>query len=197
MARLGYPWIIEEAVKIHITNIPEEGSRIEFVRDEGWFAQQLPEKDRQEMVLDSVQLSGTVRRMHEAVFFDGKMTGALKTSCSLCLEPLRLPISASFRYTFIPAKSEQKEEVELSAEDLEYGFYEGEIIDLDPVLFEQILLQMPMRVLCRDECRGLCTHCGINLNTGSCSCRDDHMDERLAVLKSFKVKPKNDIPDRK
>lgn len=183
-------------MKIHITNIPEEGSRIEFVRDEGWFAQQLPEKDRQEMVLDSVQLSGTIRRMREAVFFEGKMTGALKVSCSLCLEPVRLPIPAAFRYTFVPTKTEQKEEVELSAEDLEYGFYEGEIVDLDPVLFEQILLQIPMRVLCRDECRGLCPHCGINLNMGSCSCHDDHVDERLAVLKYFKVKQKNDIPDR-
>jgi uncharacterized protein len=174
-------------VKIHVANVPEDGSRIEFTRDKKWFEEHLPERGRQDMVLESITVSGMVRRLRESVFLEGTLEGALIIACSRCLELTRLPVSSSFRYTFVPTSTGQKEEAELS-EDLEFGFYEGETIDLDPVLFEQILLQVPMRTLCRDDCRGLCPRCGMNLNTGSCNCRDEHVDERLAILKSFKVK---------
>jgi uncharacterized protein len=180
--------IDEGTVKIHVANVPEDGSRIEFKRDRKWFAQHLPEKDRQDIVLESISVSGMVRRMRESVFLEGTLQGALIIACSRCLDPTRLPISSSFRYTFVPTSTGQKEEAELSAENLEFGFYEGEMIDLDPVLFEQILLQVPMRSLCRENCRGLCPRCGMNLNMESCNCRDEHVDERLAVLKLFKVK---------
>ena len=99
-----------------------------------------------------------------------------------------LPVSASFRYTLVPAKAEEsREEIELSEEDLEYGYYEGEIVDCDPLIYEQIVLQIPIKVLCTEDCRGLCPDCGTNLNLEACNCASDRVDERLAVLKKLKL----------
>jgi uncharacterized protein len=80
-----------------------------------------------------------------------------------------------------------KEEIELRMEDLDVDYYTGEVIDLTPIIFEQIMLQIPMKALCNELCKGLCPHCGINLNKANCDCREDIIDERLAVLKNFRV----------
>jgi len=85
-------------------------------------------------------------------------------------------------------KAQVEEDLELTAEELEMSYYHGDFIDLAPMICEQIVLQAPMRVLCTDDCKGLCPHCGINLNSGSCNCHSDVVDDRLAVLKNFRIK---------
>jgi uncharacterized protein len=79
------------------------------------------------------------------------------------------------------------EEKELTAADLDFEYYEGEVIDLDEVIFEQVVLQVPMKPLCSESCRGLCPHCGVNLNKTTCNCQNEVIDERLAVLKRIKL----------
>ena len=64
----------------------------------------------------------------------------------------------------------QEEEVRLKLDDTEIGFFEGEGLFLADVLAEQVLLAIPMKVICRSDCRGLCPHCGANLNTDECRC---------------------------
>lgn len=107
--------------------------------------------------------------------------------CSRCLEVARLPVNALFKYVLTPVQAEQPEEKELSAEDLDVVYYQDDLIDLDPLIAEQIMLQIPMKVTCREDCTGLCPRCGINLNTGSCQCHEKRIDSRLAVLKKLKV----------
>ena len=114
------------------------------------------------------------------------MTASAEAPCCRCLETSRLPLQATFKYTFSPAPSEPQEEMELNAEDLELAYYEEDTIDLDRVIYEQIMLQMPIKPLCRETCKGLCPHCGINLNLASCHCEAETFDERLAVLKKFR-----------
>jgi len=87
----------------------------------------------------------------------------------------------------VPEKKGSKQEDELSTEDLEYGYYQDDVIDLDNLIFEQVMLQIPIKILCTDTCKGLCPHCGMNLNTASCSCHAEFIDERLAVLKKIRV----------
>ena len=98
-----------------------------------------------------------------------------------------MPLKAEFSHTLLPEDGTVKEEIELKTEDLEVGYYSGEVIDLVPIRLEQILLQTPMKILCNESCKGLCSHCGINLNTANCDCRSGFIDERLSVLKHFKV----------
>ena len=62
---------------------------------------------------------------------------------------------------------------------------QGYSLDLDDLIMNDILLELPTKLLCRDDCMGLCPECGKNLNDGTCSCRKETVDPRLAVLKQL------------
>lgn len=72
-------------------------------------------------------------------------------------------------------------------EEADEDVYEGDEIDLDPLLREQILLSLPDYVLCDPACRGLCPVCGADLNAGDCGCERRVPDPRLAALKDVKI----------
>lgn len=174
-------------MKITVTNIPEEGLKVQFSKDENWARHVFAEKENPGLPLGSIDGSVTMKRIHETLYLEGDIRTQAQTDCSRCLEAARLSISGSFKYVLSPAQTEHAEEQELSAEDLDIVYYQDDLIDLDPLIIEQILLQIPMKVLCREDCRGLCPHCGINLNQHICRCHDEHMDSRLAILKKLKV----------
>ena len=73
-------------------------------------------------------------------------------------------------------------EREVEEDDLATAFYDAEQIDLMHLIMEQFQLAVPMKALCTEACKGLCTHCGTNLNTGSCDCNVKWEDPRLAAL---------------
>ena len=162
---------------------------LRFEKDGAWFLERLPKSGDYGYVPLGITVGCTVRRLKETVFIEGTAEAALEAPCCRCLEMTRLPVKSSFKYTLAPSLAEQQEERELTAEDLDFAYYEGDIIDLDMVIIEQILLQIPIKPLCAESCRGLCPHCGINLNKTSCNCRGEVLDERLAVLKQFKGQP--------
>ena len=176
-------------MKINVSKIPEGGRVLQFERDGEWFRKNLPGTTPPDFVPDRIDIACTARRMKENVFIEGTVATAVDVSCCRCLEMIRLPLRSSFKYMFVPPPSHSQDEVELNASDLDFAYYEGDVIDLDTVIFEQILLQIPIKPLCAESCRGLCPHCGINLNTTSCDCRGEVLDERLAILKQFKGQP--------
>jgi uncharacterized protein len=75
---------------------------------------------------------------------------------------------------------------DLSVEDLSFGFYEREEVDLAPLVRETMILALPTKPLCREDCRGLCPRCGANRNGGECGCRQEWSDPRLEVLRDLK-----------
>jgi uncharacterized protein len=77
-----------------------------------------------------------------------------------------------------------EDELELTANDLEVVWYEDFVVPFDPLVEEQLLLELPMKPLCRPDCLGLCPRCGTDRNSDPCDCRDE-ADERLAKLKSL------------
>lgn len=176
-------------MKINVNKIPEGGMPFRFERDAEWFRENLIGTAPCDYKPSRIDVVCTVRRMRENVFIEGTVATTGEMPCCRCLETAHLEIRAPFKYTFAPSPAETGEEMELSAEDLDFAFYEGEIIDLDSVILEQILLQIPIKPLCTELCRGLCPHCGVNLNTASCNCQGQVFDERLAALKKFKGQP--------
>ena len=174
-------------MKIIINNIPDEGLKISLHKDGDWFRDLLPEKEKNDFSIQGIDVLCQAKRIRETVFIDGSLETTVAANCCRCLEVTHLPVKINFRYTFVPEKNRSRHEDELSAEDLEYGYYEDDVIDLDNLIFEQVILQIPIKVLCADACKGLCPHCGINLNTADCGCHVEQTDERLAVLKKFKV----------
>lgn len=174
-------------MKVIVSKIPDGGMDLRFGKDEAWFRERLAASQTEAFVVRNIEANCTVRRMKETVFVAGTVTAQVEMPCCRCLESTVLSVSGPFRYTFAPPPAESREELELSAEDLDYAYYEGDAIELDDILFEQILLQIPIKPLCGESCKGLCPRCGSNLNRVDCQCRNETIDERLAVLKTLKL----------
>ncbi len=132
----------------------------------------------------------TASLVSEEVRIAGRLEVRVETACSRCLEPMEVSVKKSFdlfyrsQKALIPKRPE--EEIELKPPDLEIGFYIGTGLELNDVLREQILIEMPMKPVCRPECRGLCSHCGANLNVTPCHCEKEEVDPRWSGLNSLK-----------
>ena len=119
----------------------------------------------------------------------GDVKTTLELSCSRCLEPFELPIDQHFDLRYQPhARNSGEGEREIEEDDLTTAFYENDEIDLGQLMREQFYLALPMKPLCRDDCKGLCAVCGTNLNRGTCLCSTRWEDPRFAALKSWKTK---------
>jgi len=119
----------------------------------------------------------------------GHLAVTMRCDCNRCLEPAEFPIDSGFDLFYRPAEvAGDVDEVEIDAGEAEIGFYEGDGIELEDVLREQILLSMPMQRVCREECRGICPVCGQNRNLINCGCEAKLVDERWSALKKVQVK---------
>ena len=118
----------------------------------------------------------------------GKVAGEMETECDRCLEPVRIPVSSSYDLFYRPAEDVQGgAERAIDEGEAQIGFYEDDGIELAEVLREHVLLSLPMQTICSEACRGFCPRCGLNRNTGACSCVDQQVDDRWAALRQFKV----------
>ncbi len=117
----------------------------------------------------------------------GRTETTLEAPCSRCLEPMIVPVDASFDLRYQPHSTNVgDEEQEIEEDDLTTAFYEHDEIDLEQLMREQFYLALPMKPLCSDACKGLCPVCGTNLNKGACDCKRDWEDPRLAALKELR-----------
>ena len=179
---------MSDSLKINPAILPEEGLRLAFSEDAAWFKDCFANDELPEFSLVKADVECLITRLQATVYVRGNLKATIRQECSRCLEPATITVGGDFVYTLVPEKAEFQEEIELTAEELETGYYRGDFIDLAPLVCEQIVSQVPIKVLCSETCKGLCPHCGMNLNTGSCNCRSDVVDDRLAVLKNFRVK---------
>ena len=134
-----------------------------------------------------VALSVVVRKNRLQFRLVGHVRTAIELSCSRCLEGFGMPVDESFDVLYLPhTPAGSAEERMVEDDDLSTAFYEENVIDLGQLMQEQCYLAVPMKPLCRDECRGLCSDCGTNLNSASCECRQTWVDPRLAVLEQLR-----------
>jgi DUF177 domain-containing protein len=124
------------------------------------------------------ELAGKEIRIH------GHLSGRLDAACDRCLEQVQIPVELDFDLPYRPmAEIAQEEEVEVGEDELRVGFFSGEGVNLADVVREQVILSVPMKVVCRPECLGLCPECGVNRNIEPCSCSSLHEDSPFAFLK--------------
>ncbi|HEU4766504.1 MAG TPA: DUF177 domain-containing protein [Pyrinomonadaceae bacterium] len=132
-------------------------------------------------------IKGRVRLSGNEVLVEGHVEAEAQLECDRCLKPVQLPVSADFTLEYITgADYASSSAAALSEEEMSVSVFDGESIDVDEIVKEQILLEVPARTLCREECKGICPECGIDLNTGECSCTPNEIDPRWAALKKFK-----------
>jgi uncharacterized protein len=129
---------------------------------------------------------GEIFRDESRTYVGGMITATVNTDCTRCLEPVTRSFEIPFRDIFVDADLEtEKREIEVGEEDLDESLVIGGRIDLAEVVREQILLAMPERLLCSEDCRGLCPICGGNRNLIDCKCEDDEADPRWAALRNL------------
>ena len=119
----------------------------------------------------------------------GELETAMESECARCLEPAVQPVSRKFDLLYRPLGSDAgRSELSVTAAEAEVGYYQGEGLLLEDALREQVLLDLPLKVMCREDCKGLCPHCGKNLNEGECSCAEPLEDPRWSALKDIRSK---------
>jgi uncharacterized protein len=130
----------------------------------------------------------TYYRSGQEIFFKGSLSGMLEATCSRCLGAYSFALNKEFDFMLSPdpVNSGRKTE-ELRPEDLGLSYYSTEEINLTPLVFEQVMLALPTRPLCKENCRGLCGGCGVNLNHEPCICAASGDDPRMAIFRTLKV----------
>jgi uncharacterized protein len=171
-------------LSLNLTKIRTQQERFEQV----YQPDQLP-TDEGFRVVAPVELAFDIFKDKDHFRLVGTVTTMLELPCSRCLEPFALPVDASFDLRYQPHTENKGEgESEVEEDDLTTAFYENDEIDLGQLMREQFYLALPMKPLCRDDCKGLCPVCGTNLNAGACSCDRVWEDPRLAALKELRTK---------
>ena len=122
----------------------------------------------------------------------GDFSTSLEVPCARCLEPVVSDIANSYDLLYRPEGSDDgKEELSVTAAEAEISYYAGTGLELVDVLREQLLLAVPLKIVCRTDCKGLCPSCGKNRNVEPCNCAVKNEDVRWATLKDIRTQLKN------
>ena len=163
---------------IRLEDIPPEGLQIE--RD------QIPSvftADEAEWILGPISVF--LQREGAEVIVKGTFHACVVLTCGRCLEPFPLTLEDQVAGRFIPRRAGRGDDVALSSDDLDVAFYDGDEIDLGAFFQAETLLDVPMKPLCREGCKGLCPVCGGNRNLTPCACETQSMDPRLAPFRGL------------
>ena len=169
-------------------------------------------------VVGTTEVVGTVRREKgTTVILEARVSSVMEVTCGRCLEPFTMPMYVDVTTRFVPpadfakvtaetaaragrlkdgdadADNEEAPEGAEGEEVLGLAEYRDDKIDLGEVVREQLYLALPMKPLCREDCKGLCPVCGVNRNRETCTCQQEWVDPRMAALKKWKTR--NESPE--
>lgn len=187
--------------------------KIEEIRKEGGLdVRELYKQEFVQSVLDDAEdeglrtehgltLEAHLQKVGEGVLLNGKFTAQVVAPCKRCVVDVKLRLPTTFSLNLVPENLAKDLGVEGEGEDdgkgersgsfrleeADQDTFDGKRIDLDPIVREQLLLALPPYSLCGEDCRGLCSICGQNLNERQCGCDTRQVDPRLAALKDIKL----------
>lgn len=137
--------------------------------------------------VEPLEVRATAELVDGQIRVVGNLHTRIELVCARCLDTVIEEISRDFDLVYRPMTAiPPDEEVQLNLDDTETAFFEGDGLFLADVLAEQVNLALPMKVICSPDCRGLCPHCGANLNNEECRCEKSGADPRLAPLARLK-----------
>jgi uncharacterized protein len=176
-------------MKFRLEDIPKEGLQATFLQGEDWLDERLKGEERRTFrFISPIAIHLNLFKVGRVVQVKSRMETRVDWLCARCLENFPMVLTSEYRTTLKPRPDfPPAEEVALTREDLETDFYGGEEIELTSLVQDQVLLALPQKAVCREDCRGLCPRCGKNLNRGVCNCPTGHLDPRFEALKNIKV----------
>lgn len=169
-------------MKVELDRIGQEPFRWREVRQLQASVLERPEV----LSLGEVSWAGEVGRCPNGFRFHAELAYEQTLTCQRCLAPATGPVGVEIDLMLIPSSEEPAVgEHALEQEDLNIH-YVDEVLDTEPILLEQMQLNVPMRALCREDCAGLCPICGSDRNLEECSCERSAIDPRWSVLRSLR-----------
>lgn len=127
-------------------------------------------------VIDKVLVDGIVTSMEDVLVLNASIKTNLELQCSRCLDTFIYPIDIDIEERFTNNKE---------LEDQEIMFVDGDTLDITEIIENSIISTLPIKRLCKEDCKGLCSQCGANKNVENCSCLDYDVDIRLAKLREL------------
>jgi len=139
-------------------------------------------------IVGDIDVVGELSKSAAKTDVKGSIKAPLEVDCTRCLTPVRRDLDLVFDVDFVDKELfPDSREMHLESADLDTDVIDGNELDLSEVVREQILLNLPEQVLCRDDCKGICPTCGKDLNEDECNCGEDEIDPRWAALKDLKI----------
>jgi uncharacterized protein len=210
----GPPSAVKTQMLVKIEEIQEPGLELSQPIDRAVLERALAEADGYRLV-SSTPLSAVFRKVSGQVHVRGRFEAAVTGPCRRCTGEVSLSVPVTFSLRMVREQVKPDEDAEpapdarpsrrrrQAVEDVDEGEvaasfeldeidaepFDGKTIDLDPIVREQVLLALPVTVLCREDCKGLCPTCGQDLNERDCGHSEKkEIDVRLAKLKDIKLK---------
>lgn len=176
-------------MQINQSDIPNEGLDLDFETD----SVTLDLRESGAEFGGPVHVRVRLVPMDQSIYVSGETQARVTVQCVRCLEALTFPVRSSFELTVVPKEPHPGRSTgewrELSEKELDEYSYSGDTIDLTDLIREQVLLALPTYPLCQPSCRGLCPHCGADLNRNACDCIDNptlgpmtHFREKLKKI---------------
>lgn len=163
-------------MKILITDISDEGLELDI---------------EETFVSEEVSLASPARahlglaKAYSEIIITGSINAEVELECSRCLKKYKRFMNEPVHVVYHPLAEIGTDRHELKDDEMDMGFYQGEELDLQELIREQVLLNIQMKPLCDENCKGICPQCGTDLNINTCDCDTKKIDSRLEVLKKL------------
>ena len=177
----------------HVTTTP---SAHHFEVPAGWWESRVGSRSDADARTDAVTFDIEATLQGRDVHLDGRFSGAVEAQCGRCLGRYRQKITDTFRLVLEPAGDRSPADPEAAAalakdgmslgDGLGAGWFRGPEVRLETFLAEVVSLAIPIQLLCREDCAGLCPRCGCDLNQTSCDCEELKPESPFAVLASLR-----------
>jgi uncharacterized protein len=143
--------------------------------------------DREPLVsISPARMEGEVTRVEGGHSLSARLTWSGQLECSRCLAPYPFANEEDFSLVLYPRRPIAETEIAMDREDFDAYFYDDPVVPVAPIAEERIQMAVPMKPLCREDCRGLCPRCGSDLNVSECQCVVDEVDPRWQALQLLK-----------
>ena len=174
-----------------VSDIPADGLRLQ-----GKLPSAVTQRLAESLRVSASACSGAhnllLTRIGERVQVSGAVQLQAELACSACLEPASVSLDVKLNVGAVPEDEEPPplEGGELPAEAVELYTYANDTLNLTSLVHDEVVMELPQRVLCRADCQGLCPHCGVNLNDteATCACSDQPLSGPFAALANFRPK---------
>ncbi len=184
-------------MKILVDRLSPTPQEFDFEAGSAWWRQAIsPRRDLPDNLPEPFRFQLEAYMAADDLVVQGTVEGAVPLECSRCLARYRQGLRESFRVVLEPAGLRQPADPEAAqalmrdglclSEDVGSGWFRGDEIDMGPFFQQVVSLALPLKPLCREECKGLCSRCGADLNQGPCGCPEIENESPFALLQQLR-----------